>query len=64
MDDRIDANAVEFTVDETGKVWVNVDGKCVLRIGHAKHVIADDPVRGLDVVYQDAPKHRETGLEA
>lgn len=34
MDDRIDAGIVEIQVDESGKVWVNIDGKCALRIGH------------------------------
>lgn len=47
MDDRLDAEVLELQVDETGKVWVNVDGICVLRIGRVKTVYIDDPERGL-----------------
>lgn len=53
MDDRLNANSVEITVDSTGKVWVNIDGKCALRIGHAKVVIVDDHVRGQDTIYEE-----------
>lgn len=52
MDDRVGAKEVEVIVDNLGKVWVNVDGKCALRIGHADVVTCDDPVRGLAVVYE------------
>lgn len=31
---------VEVLVDATGKLWVNVDGQCVLRIRRARNVIA------------------------
>lgn len=51
MDDRRDAQEVEIIVDRTGKVWVNVDGVCALRISHARVVSIDDPIRGRDVVY-------------
>jgi hypothetical protein len=51
MDDRLDANIVEVTVDSTGKLWVNVDGRCALRIGHCKLVVYDDPIRGRDTSY-------------
>lgn len=37
------ASVVEFTVDEEGKVWVNVDGTCRLRIGYAETVIVGQP---------------------
>lgn len=37
------ASVVEFTVDEEGKVWVNVDGICRLRIGYAETVIVGQP---------------------
>jgi hypothetical protein len=41
--DLLDAKHVEFIVDNTGKVWVNVDGKCVVRIGHADDVEISAP---------------------
>jgi hypothetical protein len=28
------AKVVELEIDATGKLWVNIDGKCLLRIGH------------------------------
>ena len=49
--DLATAGVVELTVDDTGKVWVNVDGKCRLRVGRAGTVRADgghpdmEPVR-------------------
>jgi hypothetical protein len=46
--DLLDAEHVEFIVDNTGKVWVNVDGKCVVRIGHAEDVTISRP---------DPPEH-------
>lgn len=33
MNDLHEANTVEIEVDNTGKLWVNIDGKCALRIG-------------------------------
>lgn len=53
MLDLENADAVEFMVDTTGKVWLNVDGKCVVRIGHAFVVETDDPVYGRDVIYSE-----------
>jgi hypothetical protein len=38
MTDLLDATIIDLTIDETGKIWVNVDGKCLVRIGKAKHV--------------------------
>lgn len=45
MDDRLSATSVEFQVDQTGKVWLNVDGKCVVRIGKADQVVIELPGR-------------------
>lgn len=33
---------VEITVDNTGKLWINVDGICLLRIGKANIIMIDD----------------------
>lgn len=38
MCDLIDAEVVEVLIDSTGKLWVNVDGLCKLRIGHADSI--------------------------
>lgn len=51
MNDMVEAKHVDIAVDDTGKVWVNVDGVCVLRIGHAHTVVIDDPLRGQDIVW-------------
>lgn len=33
MQDIVSADIVELTIDDTGKLWLNVDGKCGFRIG-------------------------------
>lgn len=33
MIDKLNAQHVEVATDATGKVWVNVDGVCALRVG-------------------------------
>lgn len=38
MIDLEKATIIDLTCDETGKVWVNVDGKCLVRIGKVQHV--------------------------
>jgi Lon protease-like protein len=38
MIDQLDAETVEVKVDQFGKLWVNVDGICRLRIGKIKHI--------------------------
>lgn len=33
------AEEVEFIVDANGeKVWINIDGKCAVRVGKVKHI--------------------------
>lgn len=41
MIDTLDAGAVEFLSDHSGKVWLNVDGRCVFRAGHTESVKVD-----------------------
>lgn len=41
MIDMLDAGTVEIEIDETGKMWINVDGRCRLRIGAAETIIID-----------------------
>ncbi len=43
MVDLLEQEVIELQVDETGKVWVNVDGKCVCRIGYVKEVVTMRP---------------------
>lgn len=38
MNDRVSARHVELVVDDQNKVWLNVDGQCVARIGLAQNV--------------------------
>lgn len=42
LDDRLTAQEVELLCDKNGKVWVNVDGICVLRVGHVERVVIDN----------------------
>ncbi len=44
--DMVRARVVEFTVTKEGKVWLNVDGVCVVRIQKASVVGVDDFERG------------------
>lgn len=44
MVDLLDADEVEIFIDDTGKLWVNVDQQCALRIGHVKKVVSDSPM--------------------
>jgi hypothetical protein len=34
MIDQLEAQVVELAIDETGKVWVNIDDVCVARVGN------------------------------
>lgn len=43
MDDKLSADVVSIQVDSTGKVWVNVNERCVLRIGHVENLVLDIP---------------------
>lgn len=43
MIDLIDIQCVEVLVDKTHKLWINVGGKCLLRIGHVSEVKIDLP---------------------
>lgn len=42
MIDLKTADAVDVSVDEFGKLWLNIDGKCVIRIGHVKERVFYD----------------------
>lgn len=43
--DKLDAVAVEITVDQFNKLWVNVDGRCVVRIGRVDEILIELPRR-------------------
>lgn len=49
MDERARARLVELDTDETGKLWLNIDGMCAVRIGYVESVrvkvIDREPVR-------------------
>ena len=53
MNDIIDAEIVEIQIDSTGKTWINVDGRCALRIGHAKLIVIDDIVDGNRCIFEE-----------
>lgn len=53
MIDIQDVDTVEIFIDHAGKLWINVDGRCRLRIGKIKkEFVIDDPVRGR-VLFED-----------
>ncbi len=62
LKDIFHAEQVEIFVDQTGKIWINTEEGCVLRIGHANEIIIDDPIRdggiqGREVVYSSDSKN-------
>ncbi len=43
MWDIAGANVVEVSIKEDGKVvWINLDGKCILRVCRVKNMVVDD----------------------
>lgn len=40
--DLIDASEVEIIVDARNKLWINVNGKCLLRIGRVHRLVLDN----------------------
>ena len=42
MLDLITAEGLELKIDPTGKVWVNVNGKCLFRAGYVSHITIED----------------------
>ena len=42
MVDLSQCESVQVQLGAEGQVWINVDGKCELRIGKAKHVAVDN----------------------
>lgn len=46
LQDALDAGTVEILVSHAGKFWINIDGKCALRIGKVKEVVLDAPLVG------------------
>lgn len=43
MIDLLEAESVELVVDEQNKFWINIDGKCAVRVGKIKHLDIDLP---------------------
>lgn len=41
MLDLTNCKSISLEVDRTGKLWVNVDGKCAVRVGKAENVSID-----------------------
>lgn len=48
MVDELAAERLDIQVDQTGKVWVHLDGVTVLRIGYAEVIHATVDQRGFD----------------
>ena len=41
MLDLREASQVQIRTDRNGKVWVNLNGKCLLRVGHAYDIVME-----------------------
>lgn len=41
MIDKLNASDIEIVLDELGKVWINVDGECVVRIGRVERAVVE-----------------------
>lgn len=54
--DLFEAITVEITIDEQNKLWVDVDGKCVLRIGSADRYIVN--IDGIRKEYHNTRRHK------
>jgi hypothetical protein len=52
-DDLLSANIVELTIDSTGKLWLNVDGKCAARIGKVNNVLLELPGKEPKQIYKE-----------
>lgn len=39
--DRQTCKEVEVLIDQTGKLWINIDGVCVVRIGKPESIVID-----------------------
>lgn len=42
MQDIREAKSVELIVDDMGKVWINIDNECVIRVRRAEGVYIDN----------------------
>lgn len=43
MIDLLDAVEVEIVSDSRRKLWINVNGKCLLRVGSVQHLTISTP---------------------
>lgn len=42
LQDLFEAIDVEFHIDRNNKVWLNIEGKCAVRIGRADNITIKD----------------------
>ncbi|RPH74010.1 hypothetical protein EHM76_04395 [bacterium] len=42
LQEAMQADHVDVVVDQTGKLWMNIDGRCAIRIGHVSRLIFED----------------------
>ena len=54
MLDRIRAEEIELLIDSKGKLWINVDGRCEIRIGSCKRVYVEKDGKGSELIYPPA----------
>jgi len=47
--DQESAKHIELVVDQFGKVWVNLDGICVVRVGHVTHIEIENAIGRQDL---------------
>lgn len=52
MIDLLDADQVSVAYDGTGKLWINLGGVCVMRVGHVKRLVLEDYKTGRERVVE------------
>ena len=55
LQEAMQADHVDVVVDDTGKLWLNIDGRCAVRIGHCMRITFEDK-RGRFMVYPRVEK--------
>lgn len=60
MQDFEKAEGVEVQVGEDGRLWINIDGQCVLRVKHIKTLLVAD---ARDEPYTKTPENKAAAFE-
>jgi hypothetical protein len=56
MQDAFEAGDVQIQISHAGKLWINIDGKCALRIGSIRKLALEAPKMGGEVRIYPEPE--------